>query len=104
MTDPPRWAAGLVRLREGESGLDDALDAALEQLSGRRPDLALVFCAGVDAAHEAPLLARVRERLAARVLCGCSARSVLGRGEELEGEGGLSFLTGSMPGTELRAL
>jgi len=104
VSEQPLWSSGLARVRSGTDELDAALETASRSLLGRQPDLGLVFCAGVEPELEARLVARVRDRLTPRVLCGCGASAVLGGGQELEGESAISFLVGCLPGTELRAM
>jgi small ligand-binding sensory domain FIST len=82
-----------------------AADAVAEELRGGLggADAALV-CLFVSAEHEAAwdeVAARVRRALPGAVLLGCSARSVLGAGRELEDAPGVAALAAALPGVSV---
>ena len=80
----------------------DAVVAELQRgLDGVRADLVCLF---VSPHHEAAWLSvaeRVRRELPGTLLLGCTARSVLGAGRELEEGPGLAALAASLPGVSL---
>ena len=80
----------------------DAVVAELQRgLDGARADLVCLF---VSPHHEAGWLdvaERVRRELPGALLLGCTARSVLGAGRELEESPGLAALAAALPGVAL---
>jgi small ligand-binding sensory domain FIST len=80
----------------------DAVVAELQRgLDGARADLVCLF---VSPQHEAGWLdvaERVRRELPGALLLGCTARSVLGAGRELEESPGLAALAAALPGVSL---
>src|SRR5947199_5878483 len=86
-------------------GTADALDEVCREvttsLSRRSVDLAFAFFSP-DHAESADLLAStIHERLRPRVLLGCSAESVIGDTQEVEGQSALCLWAGHLPGTIL---
>lgn len=82
-----------------------ALDAALEGvLSDVRPDLAFLFAHSAFAPHYAELVAATHDRLAPRVLIGCSGQGVIATRREIEDEPAVSLMTVALPGAELTPL
>src|SRR2546428_8659598 len=81
--------------------LDEVCREATTRLGGRSVDLAFGFSAP-DVADPADLIvSTIRERLRPKVLLGCSAESVIGDAQEVEGQSALCLWAGHLPGTTL---
>jgi small ligand-binding sensory domain FIST len=102
--DPMHWASALSEEADAERAADAVASAALGDLGDRTPDLAFLFCADAYATRYERVAARIREQLPGALLIGCSARSVIGAGREIEGRGALSLTVAHLPGVALRAM
>src|SRR5256712_8488635 len=81
--------------------LDEVCREATTRWGGRSVDLAFVFSPH-DLAESADLIvSTVSERLRPKVLLGCSAESVIGDTQEVEGQSALCLWAGHLPGTTL---
>ncbi len=85
-----------------------AVGAALDQVMpeidaglGGAPDLAFVFAAGRCADGGERMLARLERAWPDAVVVGCSARSVIGGGREVEEKSSLAVVAATLPGVEL---
>jgi small ligand-binding sensory domain FIST len=93
-----RFAAAVSEAEASGRAADAVAEALRSGLAGA--DAALV-CLFVSAEHEAAwdaVAERVRRALPGALLLGCSARSVLGAGRELEDAPGVAALAASLPG------
>jgi small ligand-binding sensory domain FIST len=80
----------------------DAVVAELRRgLDGAPPDLLCLFASAHHEAAWLELAERMRRELPGALLLGCSARSVLGAGRELEERPGLAALAAALPGVRL---
>jgi len=83
----------------------DALEEACRNvaagLSGRSADLAFVFFSPHHSASAELIVSRIRARLRPTVLLGCSAESVIGDAQEVEGRPALCLWVGHLPGVTL---
>ncbi len=97
-----KWVSSISDAPAADDALDEALAPLLGALAGAQPDLVLLFVSD----HHRPGHARVAEELRKRwprsLLLGCSARSVIGGGRELEARPGLSLSAAALPQVELR--
>jgi len=97
-----KWVSSASDAAEAVDALEGALAPVLEVLGGTQPDLLLLFISE----HHRPAQARIAEPLRKRwpgsLLLGCSARSVIGGGRELEEGPGLSLSAALLPGVSLR--
>lgn len=97
-----------IRVASGVSARADEREAADEACERLFPaplagvDLAFVFASGHHADRFADVSERVRERLGARHVVGCTGVGVLGAAGDLEGSPGVSVLACSMPGVRVR--
>src|SRR2546425_2452203 len=86
-------------------GTADALDEVCREvttrLGGRSVDLAFAFFSPDHAESADLLVSTIHERLRPRVLLGCSAESVIGNTQEVEGQSALCLWAGHLPGTIL---
>lgn len=84
-----------------EEALEDVCRDVAAGLSGRSADLAFVFFSPDHADSAALLVATIRERLRPTILLGCSAESVIGSAQEVEGRSALCLWVGHLPGAGL---
>jgi len=96
-----RWAS-VVSERADAVGAADQASAALLEALGGPPDLAFLFCADTYAAEYARLAERVVAGLGGGLLVGCSGRSVIGAGREIEGRPAVSLLGARLPKVSLK--
>jgi small ligand-binding sensory domain FIST len=96
-----RFAAAVSDAEAWDRAIDAVVAELRRGLDGAPADLVCLFA---SAQHEAAWLSvaeRVRQALPGALLLGCSARSVLGAGRELEEAAGISALAASLPGVAL---
>jgi len=70
-------------------------------LAGRSADLAFVFFSPDHADYAALLVSTIHKRLRPTILLGCSAESVIGNAQEIEGRSALCLWVGHLPGATL---
>ena len=97
-----RWASTVSEEPRFEVALAEAAETVRGRLGGDRPDLAVVFLSEHHRSSHARLGDLARRELPGALLIGCSAKSVIGGGREVEGRPGLSLTVSSLPGVELR--
>jgi small ligand-binding sensory domain FIST len=97
-----RFASTLSAAPEPARALESALADLRETLGGAEPQLLTCFAAPAHARRAAELAARLRAAFPGALLLGCTARSVIGGGRELEDAPGIALLAASLPGVELR--
>jgi small ligand-binding sensory domain FIST len=96
-----RFAAAVSTEGAYARAVDELLDALRAGLGGERADLVFLF---VSPHHEAAWLSlaeRLRREFAGALLFGCSARSVIGAGREIEDAPGLAASAAALPGVKL---
>src|SRR5437879_13924120 len=85
------------------NGTADALDEvcreATTHLGGRPVDLAFAFFSPDHAESADLIVTTVRERLRPKVLLGCSAESVMGHTQEVEGQSAVCLWPAHLAGT-----
>src|SRR5437660_12054482 len=87
---------------DGTAGaLDEVCREVTTRLGGRSVDLAFAFFSPDHAECADLLVSTIHERLRRRVLLGCSAESVIGNTQEVEGQSALSLWAEHLPGTIL---
>jgi small ligand-binding sensory domain FIST len=94
-----RFGDGIAISADLVEAAETAAAAALAPLGGRRPDLALVFVAGEQAAAAGE---RALALTGAPATLGCTAEGVLGAGRAVEGSSAVSVWVGVLPGATLR--
>jgi len=102
--DEMQWASAITEEPDAERAVDTVVASVQRQLCERAPDLAFLFCSDVYGPTYDRLAERVREKLPGTLLIGCSARSVIGAGREIEGRAALSLTVAHLPGVELRPM
>ena len=102
--DEMQWASAVAEDLDPELAADAAVEAVRGQLAGPDPDLAFLFCSDAYRPAYDFLVSHVRERLPDVLLIGCSARSVIGGGREIEGRAALSLTVARLPGVALRPM
>jgi len=96
-----RWTSTVSEARDLEQAAHEACGVLRRNLGSARADLVIAF---VSEHHRtayrelAPILAA---ELGGGLLLGCTARSVIGGGREIEGSPALSLTAASLPGVEL---
>jgi small ligand-binding sensory domain FIST len=98
-----RWASATSELPDPDAAAEQVAGAVGEALDGA-PDLAFLFFGEAYAPGAARLAERVRHALGGGLLAGCSARSVIGAGHEIEGRPAVSLTAARLPHVTLRAL
>ena len=96
-----RWASAVSEETDPEGAAELAAAAAIEALDGIEPDLAFLFCSEAYGPSFDRLAWRIRDLLPGALLVGCTARSVIGGGHEVEGRPGLSLTVARLPGVRL---
>jgi len=84
-----------------EDALEDVCRDIADGLEGRSADLAFLFFSPDHADSAELLVATIRERLRPAILLGCSAESVIGNAQEIEGRPALCLWVGHLPGATL---
>jgi small ligand-binding sensory domain FIST len=97
-----RFASTLSAAPAPARALESALAGLREALGGAEPHLLACFAAPAHAARPAELTARLRAAFPRAVLLGCTARSVIGGGRELEDAPGIALFGASLPDVEVR--
>jgi small ligand-binding sensory domain FIST len=97
-----RWASGISEEPDLESAFDEATAAIDSRLAGVSADFVVPFVSehhrrGFDRLHELLI-----ERYPRALIFGCSARSVIGSGRELEETPGLAITGAHLPDVELQ--
>jgi small ligand-binding sensory domain FIST len=98
-----RWASAASELPDADAAAEEALAGVVASL-GEAPDLALVFCGSDHSASAVRLADRVRAGLDGALVVGCTARSVIGAGREIEERPALSITAARLPRVSLRAV
>jgi small ligand-binding sensory domain FIST len=97
-----RFASTLATGARPAGGLERALGELRAALGGAVPDLVTCFLAAEHAREAEPVVERLRAAFPRAALLGCTARSVIGGGRELEDAPGVALLAASLPGVEVR--
>src|SRR5436190_22755588 len=93
-----KTGAGLSTAEDTRAAAMDAAEAALAQLRGDRPSLALVFASPHHAASAREIVDAVRAAAAPAHLIGCVGESVVGGAREVEDAPAVSVWLGSLAG------
>jgi small ligand-binding sensory domain FIST len=95
-----RWASAVSEALDTGRALAEVSGSLAEQLGDLRPDLVLAF---VSPEHDGAAVAHALGSTWPRALrLGCTARSVIGAGRELEDQPGLALAAAVLPGVSLR--
>ncbi len=97
-----KWIASISDAPRANDALEQVLAPALAGLEGADPDLALLFVSDHHRAEHASIADELRKRWPQSLLLGCSARSVIGGGRELEECPGLSLSVSVLPDVRLQ--
>ena len=98
-----RCASALSRAPDADRALAEVCDQALGALGGK-PDLAVLFVSADRADGCDAIAGRVCDRLETEHLIGCTAESVVGTGQEIEGEPAMSLWLARLPGADVLPL
>ncbi len=97
----PRFGSASAQGGPFAEDLDRAADEAAAALQGAEPDVAFVFASPAYGADVATAGRRVRERLRARHVVGCTGFGVCETSGEIDDKAALSVLVASLPGVML---
>jgi small ligand-binding sensory domain FIST len=97
------WASAVAQEPALERAAAEAVARIQAGLDGAAPDLVAVFASQHHAASAAALAELLAGAFPRATLIGCSARSVLGAGRELEDGPGLALAAGVLPGARAHA-
>jgi len=99
--DAMRFASAVSEARDADAAAEAVITAVRTGLDALDPDLAFLFCSDAHAGAYERIASEVREALPSALLVGCSARSVIGAGHEVEDRPGLSLTVARLPGVTL---
>ena len=98
----PRFACALSTETDSSRAIRAALDELQAGLDGRTPDLVTAFATH----HHGPALEglgpAVSRATGAHTVLGCTAESVIGGAQEVEGRPGIALWAACLPGTDVR--
>jgi small ligand-binding sensory domain FIST len=98
-----RWCSALSERPRLEAAAAEAIASLKRSLAGDAPDLVVVFPSSHHADRYGELPAMIGEEFGAAVMVGCTARSVIGGGREIEDQAALSITAATLPGVDLVA-
>ena len=98
-----RWASATSELPDPDAAADEVAAAVGEALGGE-PDLAFLFFGDAYSPGAGLLAERTGAALGGGVLVGCSGRSVIGAGREIEGRPAVSLTAARLPHVTVRPL
>ncbi len=96
-----KWASGISERADTEAAFEEAVAGVQRRLGRATPDLVLLFVTPHHVSEDERLMERVREAWGTALLVGCSARSVIGEGREIEAQPGLSLTAARLPGVDV---
>ena len=97
------FASALSEEEDPERALRAAIDGLRERLGGGEPDWLVCFASPAHTARAGDISRRLRAAFPRAALVGCTARSVIGGGRELDGGAGLALFGARLPGSSVRA-
>ena len=97
------FASALSEEEDPERALRAAIDGLRERLGGGEPDWLVCFASPGHTARAGEISRRLRAAFPRAELVGCTARSVIGGGRELDGGAGLALFGARLPGSAVRA-
>jgi len=100
--DEPSFASALSTEADSDAAVEEVVRGVLGGLSGRQPDLAVVFVSHHHGTAIESLGPRIAAKTGARVVFGCTGESIVGASREVERGAAVSLLAGVLPATELR--
>ena len=95
------WASVVSRERVLSAAVEELTEAITSQLGGEKPNLVLGFVSPDHRDNYEQLPDLIHDRLSPNVFVGCSALGVIGGGEEIEHQVGLSLTAAFLPGVTL---
>jgi small ligand-binding sensory domain FIST len=102
--DAMRWASAISEEPDAEGAAESVVAAVRTELGDAAPDVAFLFASEAYGPAYDRLAWHVRRGLPDVLLVGCSARSVIGGGREIEGRAALSLTAARLPGVSVRAM
>jgi len=96
-----RWRSTVSEQRSLEAAAREACVKLRQELAGARADLVIAFVSDHHRTGYRDLAPILEAELGGGLLLGCTARSVIGGGREIEESPALSLTAASLPGVEL---
>jgi small ligand-binding sensory domain FIST len=97
-----KWFSTTSEETDAARAVAEVMDSVRPSFGGRSADVAILFVSEHFASEYPRLSELLREALPGTILFGCSAKSVIGGGRELEDRCALSLTVGSLPCVSLR--
>ncbi len=98
------WASAISQLVDTDRAAVEVCDQVRERLAGEDPDLVLLFASAQHLAAMPRIVERLRRAFPRARRLGCSSRSVIGDGREIEDGPGIALSGAWLPGVEIEAL
>jgi small ligand-binding sensory domain FIST len=98
-----KWCSTVSEKPRLEAAVSEAVTDVRRALQGVVPDLLVAFVSSHHASQYGDLPAMLCDEFPGAVLVGCSARSVIGGGREIEDQPGLSLTAACLPGVDVVA-
>jgi small ligand-binding sensory domain FIST len=98
-----KWCSTVSQKPRLESAVAEAIPAVRRSLGDAAPDLVVVFVSANHASQYQELPAMIGDEFGGAVLVGCSARSVIGGGREVEEQPAFSLTAAALPGVDIVA-
>jgi small ligand-binding sensory domain FIST len=96
-----RWRSTVSEQQSLAAAAHEASSRLREELGGTPPDLVIAFVSDHHRTGYGDLAPILEAELGGGLLLGCTARSVIGGGREIEGSPALSLTAAALPGVEL---
>jgi small ligand-binding sensory domain FIST len=96
-----KWASGAAGAADLRRAATDAVAQVRANLDGAEADLVVPFVSEAHSASYPELPALLAQAFPRALVVGCSARSVIGGGHELEDQPALSLSAAALPGVKL---
>jgi small ligand-binding sensory domain FIST len=93
-----KWCSAVSESSDLEKAASEAIATVRTLLDGERTDLVTLFISAHHAPRYGEIANLVGEEFPGAVLVGCSARSVIGGGREVEDHAGFSLTAAALPG------
>ncbi len=103
-TSTLRFASALSRLPDSVAAGRAVAQAVRRQLGDDPPDVAFLFFSNHHSPRAELLCAAVRQEVRPRVVLGCSGEGVIGGGEEIETDPGVTLWAARLPGVRVNPL
>src|SRR5690349_19113684 len=97
-----KWFSAISEETDASEAVAEVMDSMRSSFKSVSADLAILFVSEQFAGEYERLSELLRTALPGTILFGCSAKSVIGGGREVEDRSALSLTVGSLPGVSFR--